>query len=65
MSVFYVLVPVALLLAGAGVLAFRWAVRDGQFDDVETPALRMLLDDEPAPPTPPARRDASPPSDSR
>ena len=50
MSVFYVLVPVALLLAGAGVLAFRWAVRDGQFDDVETPALRMLLDDEPPPP---------------
>ncbi len=50
MSVFYVLVPVALLLAGAGVLAFRWAVRDGQFDDVETPALRMLMEDEPAPP---------------
>ena len=48
-GVFYVLVPVALLLAGAGVLAFRWAVRDGQFDDVETPALRILLDDEPAP----------------
>jgi cbb3-type cytochrome oxidase maturation protein len=52
MSVFYVLVPLALLLAGAGVLAFRWAVRDGQFDDVETPALRILLDDEPAPPRP-------------
>ena len=65
MSVFYVLVPVALLLAGAGVLAFRWAVRDGQFDDVETPALRMLLDDEPAPPeSPPEHRDAPPP-DSR
>ena len=25
--------------------AFRWAVRDGQFDDTETPALRILLDD--------------------
>jgi cbb3-type cytochrome oxidase maturation protein len=66
MSVFYVLVPVALLLAGAGVLAFRWAVRDGQFDDVETPALRMLLDDEPAPPeSTPEPRDAPPPSDPR
>jgi cbb3-type cytochrome oxidase maturation protein len=52
MSVFYVLVPLALLLAGAGVLAFRWAVRDGQYDDVETPALRMLLDDEVVPPGP-------------
>jgi cbb3-type cytochrome oxidase maturation protein len=51
-SVFYVLVPLALLLAGAGVLAFRWAVRDGQYDDVETPALRMLLDDEVVPPGP-------------
>ena len=60
MSVFYVLVPLALLLAGAGVLAFRWAVRDGQFDDVETPALRILLDDEAAPPRP---SDASDPAD--
>ena len=47
MNVLYLLVPVAILLAGLGVLAFRWAVRSGQFDDVETPAIRMLLDDEP------------------
>ena len=60
MSVIYVLVPVALLLAGAAVLAFRWAVRDGQFDDVETPALRILLDDEPEPS--PERRSAASPS---
>ncbi len=46
MNILYALVPLALLLAGLGVLAFRWAVRDGQFDDVETPAIRMLLDDE-------------------
>ncbi|MEM8558510.1 MAG: cbb3-type cytochrome oxidase assembly protein CcoS [Bacteroidota bacterium] len=52
MTVLYVLIPLALLLAGAGVLAFRWAVRSGQFDDVETPALRMLIDDEIAPDTP-------------
>lgn len=45
MNVLFVLVPVALLLATAGVIAFRWAVRDGQFDDVETPAIRMLYDD--------------------
>ncbi len=47
MTVLFVLVPLALLLAGLGVGAFRWAVRDGQFDDVETPALRILLDDPP------------------
>lgn len=46
MNILYALVPLALLLAAVGVLAFRWAVRDGQFDDVETPAIRMLLDDE-------------------
>ena len=47
MNVLYVLVPLALALALGGVAAFRWAVRDGQFDDVETPALRVLLEDDP------------------
>lgn len=46
MNVLYVLVPLALALAGAAAAAFRWAVRDGQFDDLETPALRILLDEE-------------------
>ena len=46
MNVLYVLVPLALALALGAVAAFRWAVRDGQFDDVETPALRVLLDEE-------------------
>ena len=45
MNVLFALVPLALALAFAAVLAFRWAVRDGQFDDVDTPALRVLLDD--------------------
>ena len=45
MIVLYVLVPLSVALAALGVAAFRWAVRDGQFDDVETPALRILLDD--------------------
>lgn len=49
MNVLYILVPLALVLALGGVAAFRWAVRDGQFDDVETPALRILLDDPPLP----------------
>jgi len=52
MSVLFVAVPVAVLLAIAGVVAFLWAARRGQFDDLETPPLRMLLDDEAAPEAP-------------
>lgn len=49
MSIVYVLLPVALLLAIAGVIAFIWSVRRGQFDDLDTPALRILHDDVDAP----------------
>lgn len=45
MEILYILVPVALLLAATGVLAFRWAVRDGQFDDLDTPPVRVLFDE--------------------
>jgi cbb3-type cytochrome oxidase maturation protein len=47
MSILYVSVPVALLMAGAAVAAFLWSVRSGQFDDLETPPYRMLFDDQP------------------
>lgn len=46
MSVIYVLIPLALLVAGTAVGAYAWAARRGQFDDLDTPALRMLHDDE-------------------
>ncbi|TWT97564.1 Cytochrome oxidase maturation protein cbb3-type [Botrimarina colliarenosi] len=45
MSVVFVMAPVALLLAATAVAAFIWATRDGQFDDTETPAHRMLFDE--------------------
>lgn len=51
MSIIYVLVPVASLLAAAAVWAFIRAVRGGQFDDLDTPPVRMLHDDEPEPPS--------------
>jgi cbb3-type cytochrome oxidase maturation protein len=44
--VVYVLLPVASLLAVVAVAAFIWAVRRGQFDDLTTPAIRILHDDE-------------------
>ena len=46
MSVMFVLLPVALLFAGAAVGVFVWAARAGQFDDLETPAVRILHDDD-------------------
>ncbi|MBA2664739.1 MAG: cbb3-type cytochrome oxidase assembly protein CcoS [Bradymonadaceae bacterium] len=46
MSVLYFLVPLALMLALGAVAAFYWAVRRGQFDDLDTPAVRILLDDD-------------------
>jgi len=46
MNVFYFLVPLALVLAAAGVAAFVWSVRSGQFEDVETPGMRILFDEE-------------------
>ena len=45
MSVLYVALPVALVLAGIAVVAFVIQVRGGQFDDLETPPRRMLFDD--------------------
>jgi cbb3-type cytochrome oxidase maturation protein len=42
MSAIYIALPLALLLALAGVMAFIWSVRSGQMDDLETPALRIL-----------------------
>ncbi|MDH5235679.1 MAG: cbb3-type cytochrome oxidase assembly protein CcoS [Gemmatimonadota bacterium] len=57
MSVLYVLVPLALLLAVAFVAAYVWSARRGQFDDLTTPAIRMLHEDPPRP----AARSGSPP----
>jgi cbb3-type cytochrome oxidase maturation protein len=40
------LIPVALLLGLGGLGAFLWALRSGQFDDLDGAALRILIDDE-------------------
>lgn len=42
MSVIYLVLPLAVILAGVFLVAFIWCVRRGQYDDVDTPALRML-----------------------
>jgi cbb3-type cytochrome oxidase maturation protein len=47
------LIPVALALGLGGLIAFLWALRSGQFDDLEGTAARILFDDEPLPPVKP------------
>jgi cbb3-type cytochrome oxidase maturation protein len=47
MTMLLILVPVTLLLVGLAAWAFFWAVDEGQFDDLDAPALTPLLDDAP------------------
>ncbi len=46
MSVIYIVLPLAILLAGGFVVGFMWAVRRGQFDDLDTPPMRAIFDDD-------------------
>lgn len=46
MTVLIYLLPVALFLGGAGLLAFVWALRSGQYDDAEGASQRILIDDD-------------------
>jgi cbb3-type cytochrome oxidase maturation protein len=41
-----VLIPLALVMGGVGLAAFFWAMREGQFDDLDGAANRILIDDE-------------------
>lgn len=43
------LIPVALLLGGIGLVAFLWALKSGQFDDLDGAAHRILFDDDDCP----------------
>ena len=64
MSALFIVLPLALLVVLAGVGAYLWAARRGQFDDLTTPAIRMLHDDERRGATagpPPAPGTAEPP----
>ncbi|WP_396221359.1 cbb3-type cytochrome oxidase assembly protein CcoS [Gemmatimonas sp.] len=44
MSVIYLVLPLALIIVGGAVLAFVWSAQSGQYDDLETPAVRVLHD---------------------
>lgn len=49
MNILYLLIPLGLVLLGLAVAAFFWAVRAGQFDDLDTPAMRVVMDDDTKP----------------
>jgi len=46
-SVIFIVVPLATLIVLVAVIAFVYSARRGQFDDLDTPAVRMLYDDTP------------------
>ena len=49
MTILMFLIPVALLLGGLGLFAFLWALRSGQYEDLEGAASRILFDDDDPP----------------
>ncbi len=56
MSILYLLIPLGLLLLLVAVAAFFWAVGSGQFDDLDSPAMSIVMDDD-SKPAPENRRD--------
>ncbi|GHB97768.1 cbb3-type cytochrome oxidase assembly protein CcoS [Thermomonas carbonis] len=56
MNALLILIPLSLVLLVAALWAFAWAVKRGQFDDLDTPAIDILQDD-PTPPRAPANED--------
>jgi len=50
MSMLYVLIPLAVLLLAVAVWALLWAIKSGQFDDLESHGWSVVLDDDQKPP---------------
>ena len=55
MNIIYVLIPLSVVLMVLAIAFFFWAVRNEQFDDLDTPALDILDEDEQPKPEPPDR----------
>ncbi|OQY46624.1 MAG: cbb3-type cytochrome oxidase assembly protein CcoS [Candidatus Parabeggiatoa sp. nov. 2] len=51
MEILFLLIPISLILIGLIVLAFLWAIKSGQFDDLEGPAHEILMDNDNLPPS--------------
>ncbi len=58
MNILLALIPISLLLLGAAIWAFVWAVKGGQYDDLDTPPLDILIEDDKPVPMPAPRKPA-------
>ena len=65
MTALFVVVPLALLVSAAFLWAFVWSVKRGQMDDLATPALRILEDDDETRSIAPPAQQASKPPDKK
>jgi len=50
MTMLYVLIPLAVMLLAVAVWALLWAIKSGQFDDLESHGWSVVLDDDQKPP---------------
>lgn len=46
MEILYLLIPLAVVIMAVALWAFVWSVKSGQFDDLEGPAHRILMDED-------------------
>lgn len=49
MTLIFIILPITVFIAAGFVAAFVWATRRGQFDDLTTPGMRVLFDDDARP----------------
>jgi cbb3-type cytochrome oxidase maturation protein len=58
MNMVYLLIPLALMLLGVAAWALIWAIRSGQFEDLDSQGWSVVLDDDEKPPSRPDRHQA-------
>ena len=46
MEILFILIPLGILILAVMVAAFFWAIKSGQFEDMEGPAYKILMDDD-------------------
>ena len=63
METLYLLIPISVVLVFLIAIAFWWSLRNGQFDDMEGPAYRILMDDDRSTPAAPRADDHADPTD--
>ena len=59
MTALLYLIPISILLGGVALVVFLWTVRNGQYDDLEGAAVRILTDEDKPLPRPSEEEDTS------